>query len=567
MKKSLLLVVIFSFLTTPGAWSQVEKGIELFLLEDFEEAKKTFEQSASQAPDISYYYLGEIALRKNNSEEAAAYYEKGISADGEAVFCRIGKTKLELKSNPEELKKSIKAITNKNKKKAPVLLAAAQAYLDNNLPGETAGVLSMARNADKTYPYIYIFEGDRLKEKGEPGKAATQYEQAVNFDPKCAIAYVKNSMVYESISPTTAINTLKSGLEANPDNILIRKYLSRSYYRNGFYEQAIAEYETLNRSELLQSEDARNYAASLYFAGKYNEALTSLNHIVSNEPNHPVINRLLMYTQDKLKNYDEVIATGKKFFSLPASGENIHYLVTDYTVFADALMAKGQIDEAIETYRKAVAVEPAQGALSKEVAVRLAGADRTAEAADFYQKYIEAESSEDASDYLQLGIYYYRTASQFAGKATAAGKAPAGTVTNSGQSGTEGDPAALKESTSQYVSKADEAFAKVIELAPDSYQGYYWRANANTLLDPDLSKGSASEDYVKTIEILTASGDKENQSKLIEAYRYFSIYHLYQFDANKQATDKNKAREYADKVLQLKPDDETSLKIIEVLNN
>ena len=274
-----------------------------------------------------------------------------------------------------------------------------------------------------------------------------------------------------------------------------------------------------------------------------------------------------MYTQDKLKNYDEVIATGKKFFSLPASGENIHYLVTDYTVFADALMAKGQIDEAIETYRKAVAVEPAQGALSKEVAVRLAGADRTAEAADFYQKYIEAESSEDASDYLQLGIYYYRTASQFAGKATAAGKAPAGAVANSGQSGTEGDSAALKESTAQYVSKADEAFAKVIELAPDSYQGYYWRANANTLLDPDLSKGSASEDYVKTIEILTASGDKENQSKLIEAYRYFSIYHLYQFDANKQATDKNKAREYADKVLQLKPDDETSLKIIEVLNN
>lgn len=567
MKKNQFIVTIFFLFISLTAWSQVDKGVELFLLEDFDKAKKSFEQSVSHDPDISYYYLGEIALRKNNSEEAINYYEKGISANSEAVLCRIGKTKLELKSNPDELKKSIKAITNKNKKKVQVLLAAAQAYLDNNLPEEVANVLSMARNANKAYPYIYIFEGDRLKAKGEPGNAATQYEQAINFDPKCVIAYVKNSMVYESISPTTAINTLKNGLEANPDNTLIRSYLARSYYKNGFYEQAIAEYKTLNREEILESEDARNYAASLYFAGKYNDALTALTQIISKEPNHPVINRLLMYTQDKLKNYNEVIATGKKFFSLPAKGESINFLVTDYTVLAEALMSKGEVDEAVEAYKKAIAIEPGQGTLSKEVATLLASADRTADAASFYHKYIEATSGKEPSDYLQLGIYYYRTAGQFSSKIVTAEKAQAGTTANSGQSGTDTNLSALRDSMTQYVSKADETFAKVIELAPDSYQGYYWRANANTLLDPDLSKGLANEDYLKTIEILVANDDKENQSKLIEAYRYFSIYYLYQFDANKQANDKNKAKEYADKVLQLRPDDDTSLKILEALKN
>lgn len=566
MKKSHLFVTIFFLFITLSAWSQVDKGRELFLLEDFEEAKIAFEQSIAQDPDISYYFLGEIALRKNNSTEAGNYYEKGIQAVGEPLFCRIGKMKLDLKSNQEELKKNIKAITNKNKKNAPLLLAAAQAYLDNNLPGEVANVLSMARSANKAYPYIYIFEGDMLKEKGEAGNAATQYEQAINFDPKCAVAYVKNSLVYESIAATTAINTLKSGLEANPESTLIRKYLARSYYKNGFYEQAITEYELLNRTGALQSEDARNYAASLYFAGKYNEALTSLNDIMSKEPNHPVVNRLLMYTYDKLKNYDEVIATGKKFFSLPA-GENINYLVTDYTVLADALMAKGQIDEAVKAYEKAVAIEPVQPTLSREIATKLAGADRTADAAAFYQKYIDALPNEDASDYLQLGIYYYRTAGKFSTKVAAAEKNQSGTTPNSGQFTTEPTLTVLKDSMAQYVSKADEAFAKVIELAPDSYQGYYWRANANTLLDPDLSKGLANDDYLKMIELLVTSGDKDNQSKLIEAYRYFSIYYLYQFDANKQADNKNKAKEYANKVLQLKPDDDTSLKIIEVLNN
>lgn len=557
MKKSYLLVTIFSFFISLSAWSQVEKGVELFLLEDYDEAKKAFEQSTSQNPDLSYYYLGEIALRKKNTQEAANYYEKGLAADVNAVFSRIGKTKLDLKSNPEEFKKAMKAITSKNKKNSPVLLAAAQAYYDNNLPGEATNAYSMARNANKRNPYVYIFEGDRLKGKAEPGNAATQYEQAINFDPKCAVAYIKNSMVYESISSTTAINTLKAGLEAIPDHTLIRKYLARSYFKNGFYEQAIAEYDKLSR-EQLQAEDLRNKAASFYFAGKYNEALANLNQIASTDSDNPVINRLLMYTHDKLKNIDEVVTIGKKFFSLPGSGDSFNYLVTDYTVYAEALMAKKEIDEAIVIYEKAIVMEPEKaGPIYKEMASMLNSADRQGDAAIFQQKYIDAVSSEEASDYLQLGLYNYRTAGQFSSKVAAIEKGTA-----------EGNVPVLRDSMAQYVANADKAFAKVIELSPDSYQGYYWRANANTLLDPDLSKGLANNDYLKMIQILTENNGNDSQNRfLIEAYRYFSIYHLYQFDANKQADQKTKAREYAEKVLQLKPDDDTSKKILEVLNN
>lgn len=556
MKKNHLSLAIFFLFTCLDAWGQAGKGVDLFLLGCFDDAGKAFEQSAPREPDLSYYFLGELALRKNNPAEAANYYEKGISNGAGAVFCRIGKIKLDLKPNPGEFKKSIKDIAGKNKKKAPVLLAAAQACLYNNMPGEAEAMLSMARNADKAYPYTYIFEGDRLKEKGESGEAATQYEQAINFDPKCAIAYIKKSMVYESVSPTATISTLESGLEANPGNLLLGRYLARSYYKNGFYKQAIAQYEELSSNGALQGEDLRNYAASLYFAEKYNEALEALNRILADDPGHPVANRLLMYTQDKLKNYDAVIAAGKKFFSRPAGGDGVNYLPTDYTVWADALLARGQADEAIGAYKKAVAVDSTGGTLCKEVAAKLAAIDRTADAADFYRKYMETAPGKDAADYLQLGIYYYRTASDFSARAAAAEKA---------RTGAEDNTTVLKESMVRYVSKADTAFAKVVELAPDNYRGYYWRANANTLLDPDLSKGLANEDYLKTIELLAASSDKDNQSKLVEAYRYFSIYHLYRFDANKQANDKNKAWEYADKVLQLKPDDGTSLKIVEIL--
>lgn len=52
MKRSNLLVTIFFLFISLNTWSQVDKGIELFLLQDFEEAKSAFEQSISRDPDI-----------------------------------------------------------------------------------------------------------------------------------------------------------------------------------------------------------------------------------------------------------------------------------------------------------------------------------------------------------------------------------------------------------------------------------------------------------------------------------------------------------------------------------
>jgi hypothetical protein len=110
-----------------------------------------------------------------------------------------------------------------------------------------------------------------------------------------------------------------------------------------------------------------------------------------------------------------------------------------------------------------------------------------------------------------------------------------------------------------------EAFGKVIELAPESYQGYYRRANANTLLDLDLSKGLANSDYQKMIEILVADSEDNNQDRLVEAYRYFAIYYLYQYDASNSNDDKNQSIEYAKKVLELNPEDATATQIVEGL--
>ncbi|HHU26974.1 MAG TPA: tetratricopeptide repeat protein [Bacteroidales bacterium] len=559
MKKNYVLIALFLIALIPAAWSQVDKGLELLLLEDFDEAKKVFEQTATSQPDIAYYYLGEIALQKENTEEAMAHYQKGISADEDAIFCQIGATKLSLKSNPDEFKKSMKGFAKKNRKKAPVLLAVAQAYRYNDMHKDASGALSSARSADKTYPYIYLFEGYWMEKQGNTGGAATQYEQAINFDPNCAVAYVKNSLAYSSVLPSAATNTLKAGLEANPGNELISKYLARNYYRTGFYELAINEYSTLLQKGPLSPVDERNYAASLYFSDKFEEALKALSDILAKEPDHPVMNRLMMYTQNELGNYEEAIAAGEHFFELRSDDEEFTPLLTDFTKLAEAYMAVEAFDQAIEMYRGAVKVNPEETAIYKEVATTLARANRTIEAIEFYQGYIDATQSTESADYMQLGIYNYQVAGQLARKVNAAKKAIEAEET------VEVNLGLLNDSLAQFAGNAVEAFGKVIELAPESYQGYYRRANANTLLDLDLSKGLANSDYQKMIEILVADSEDNNQDRLVEAYRYFAIYYLYQYDASNSNDDKNQSIEYAKKVLELNPEDATATQIVEGL--
>ncbi|MDI9605253.1 MAG: tetratricopeptide repeat protein [Bacteroidota bacterium] len=559
MKKNYLLIALFLIALIPAAWGQVDKGLELFLLENFDEAKKVFEQTSTSQPDIAYYYLGEIALQKENTEEAMAYYQKGIAADEDAVFCQIGVNKLSLKSNPTEFKKSMQGIAKKNRKKAPVLVAVAQAYRYNDMHKEASGALSSARSADKTYPYIYLFEGYWMEKQGNTGGAATQYEQAINFDPNCAVAYVKNSLAYSSVLPSAATNTLKIGLEANPGNELITKHLARNYYRNGFYELAINEYSTLLQQGKLSPEDERNYAASLYFSDRFEEALQALSTILAKEPDHPVMNRLMMYTQNELQNYEEAIAAGEHFFELRSDDEEFKPLKTDFTKLAEAYMAVGSVDKAIEMYKGAVKVDPEETALFKEIASTLARADRTIEAIEFYQGYIDATQSTEPEDFLQLGSYNYQIAGKLARKANAAKKAIEAEET------VEVNLELLNDSLAQFAGKAVEAFTKITDLMPDSYLGYYWRANANTLLDQDLSKGLANSDYQKMIEILIADEEGNNLNKLIEAYRYFAIYYLYQYDSSDSNADKNQSIEYAKKVLELSPEDATATQIVEGL--
>lgn len=544
MRKFILFSLFFNVLFSFSTFAQSNPAIESYLLGDFETAKILFEQSASKTPDISYYFLGEIENANKNINGARANYEKGIAADPSAKYSPIGMAKLNMKSDEKESTKTLERLYKKNKKEVFVVLEVAKAFYENGMVKEGDEVMEEALKNNGKSPWPYVYKGDRLVAMKKVGDAAGQYDQAIHFDPSCAVAYIKSAKVYKDANSTVAVDMLKNALANDPSNIIANKFLAELYFQNGFYPEAISSYEKYFTSGLKTAYDLRNFAASKYFSGDYEGALKAIQEAMANDPNNRVVNRLSMYSYHKLGRLEEAKAAGDKLFQLSSSTEEeANYLLDDYLIYGEVLKEGGKIDEAIAQFRKAIELDSTSHTMYKEIADTYAKNNRLEEAGDVYQEMIDASEQKELGDYLQMGVYYYQAA---------------GSVAKSE------DPAE-KAKLEGYVKKANAAFSKVIELAPESYQGYYWRATTNTLLDPDLTKGLANTDYNKTIEILleAAADGNGNKNRLVEAYRYFAIYYLYQFDATKKADDKDKSKTYAEKVLELNPEDATSKQILD----
>ena len=550
MKMKFFLGSFLSLIISISALAQNSPGADYLSLGELKLAKEYFTKRVGQSPAESNYYLGEIAFQEGNMAEAKRNYEAALAANPESALGAIGLAKLELKSNTKVAEDQLKEVQKKNKKDVNVILAIAQAYLDNGMKDKAMEKLQDARKVDKKSPYIYIFEGDILAKENKPGDAAMQYDQAINFDASCVLAYMKGAKVYEFINRKTATDLLKKAIEINPEYKIAYKDLAQVSYRDGFYPDAIAAYKEYFKGGDYTVEDITRYAAAEYFTQQYNEAKTLIGEGLSKEPNNFVLNRLSLYTNNDLKDYQAGLAAGDKFFSVPrGTGDTAKYLKQDFLAYANVLKETGNKPKAIEQYKKVAELDPSNVDVYKEIATICATEKMYPEAAEFYKKYTELGGEKiDAQDFYQLGLYYIN-----AGRA-----AKVDTVSVSAD--------VAKAKSVEFYKLADGAFATVAERIPDSYLGFYQRARVNFELDPDSEQGLAKPHYEKTIEVILAKGDTDNNKILVEAYSYLSYYYYLQYDKSKKAEDKANVKVYAEKVLELDPENANGKALFEFAN-
>lgn len=545
MKIRTLISTFLALAVSVSILAQSNPGVTLMKLGELELAKQHFTKLMNENPAEAQYYLGEVAWDGGNVDEAKKHYAAAAAADAESLLGQIGVAKSELKVNEKEAKKTLENIYKKNKKNIVVVLEVAKAFYDNDMVAEGDKAVEEAKKSDKSNPLIYILEGDRQLKAGKTGDAAMQYDQAIHFDGNNVLALIKGGKVYETINPSIAIEQFKKAMEIDPSNTLVNRYLAKVYSSSGRHPQAIAIYREYFMNDNYNLEDIRYFATSLYFNKNYADAKEILEQGLKRDDKNFVFNRLMMYSQKELKDYEDGLATASKFFDLRAATDS-GYIDLDYINYGELLSKNGKIDEALVAYKKAIELNPDNVNLFKDLAASMASNKLNAEAAEYMNHYLEAMGEEsEASDYYTLGRYY-----QSAGQAL--------------QQDTL--PEAQAKSVEMYK-KADAAFEVVTERLPENYLGYFMRGGANALLDPDMKQGLAKPFYEKTIEIIKANDEVEQRKNIIlTSYQYLAILNYYNFVDSKSSEAKALAKEYCEKYCELNPNNDNINAILEELS-
>lgn len=97
---------------------------------------------------------------------------------------------------------------------------------------------------------------------------------------------------------------------------------------------------------------------------------------------------------------------------------------------------------------------------------------------------------------------------------------------------------------------ADSIFGYVAGKSTNSYLGNFWRARANSSLDPETEKGLAKPYYEAALELLEKNA-QNNVKQIVECYSYLGYYFYVK-------GEKQTSISYWNKILKIDPTNEVA---------
>jgi hypothetical protein len=295
-----------------------------------------------------------------------------------------------------------------------------------------------------------------------------------------------------------------------------------------------------------------------------------------------VLNRYKMYLDARLGNTETGIADAERFFAI--RGGDATYLPMDYTMYGTILKNAGRTHEAIEQYEKAIALNPDLLETYDEAVSMARSIDDYNLGARYYERMLEVKKRMDEDKYNNdrlvdintLGNLYYQ-----AGTLTTVEKHPELVDALMAEQAWEGrliaDIDTLNadslRSDKEYFSagyrkynllRAESLFSELVELAPESYTGYYYLARTNNALHPGndgIQNGIPGEHYSKTVSVIDARDEETPMSSMMqralkEGLGYLAYYHY-------MKDDTENAVKYATRLLELDPENANAKAILE----
>ncbi len=525
MKKITLTLAAVALAFSMQAQS-AKDGEKLLNYGKYESAKKMLQSAGKEEEN---YYLGLSELGLGNIAAAKQIFGK----DPKSFYNQAGMARvLFAEGKKDEAKKLLQEIVDGAKKKDYEKYKIAADAITYSEGGAITDAIAWYQKAMEKEPTakMHIALGDaylRQRNSQSDGEAMSNYEKAVQLGTDNSLAYSRiGALWYAARNYESALENYEKAKNADQANPLPYRDLADAYYRVGKYELAktnIEKYLTLSDKS---SDDLVQYVHILFLSKHYPEALQKLDEVMSGGVEKPYFYRLKGFSQYETKDYTNALANMRTFYSKetkPGAIIQDDYMYTGkiFTALSgtDSSNAKMYTDSANFYLEKAVAMDTAadKSETYRKIAENFKDAKRYADAGKWYGKIIAANPDAPSIDYYWWGYWSYY-----------------------GQNYTD----------------AAKAFATMTEKFPDDrHISLYWQAAVGAATDQEAKTGAG----VKFFEDWLAhskEGVEKNAAWVMQGYQYLGFYYYNQ-------SNEAKAKEYAQKILGLQPDNEFAKQIID----
>lgn len=508
------------------------EGVEYYKADQFGNAKELLLRNLDKPgtdKSVSYYYLGQLAIREKNNAQAEKYFNEGIAADANNPYNYVGLGYLALQNGDKKAaEKYFKEAENKSKKDASVLVEIARSYYDVDpvlYKKEYEKKIADAQKKDIANTDSYILQGDMLIDQAYQtgdsklyGQAAAKYDLATSYDATSSPAYVKYATMYiDTHNPQYAVQKLEELLANNPTSALGQRELANAYYESGMFRKAAEQYGKYVKNPNHFKEDEDQYAFLLYYDERFQDGYDYSTSLLAENPGNFTAQRFQFMNAAQLDSMkDNLLPMAESLLAAHKSNPENVFAPIDYNLISLELAKDGRLDDGVALVKEGIAKYPDNIGLYKQLSTVYLEGNQLDNAADAYIDYIGKIGDEAGYvDYLTVCLYSY-------------------------YAGATGDNAA-------YLDKAEEYANKAMQDRPDMYKPYKVLGDiAIARATDDDAKASAGVPmYEQGVVVLEENNDPRYADDAKKMYKYLGTFYY--------KKDNAKAKDYFNRLIAIDP--------------
>lgn len=446
-------------------------------------------------------------------------------------------------SDPEAANKTFKKLLGKVKKNKEQAVAVGKFFLDKNIYPCAKQCANIAYTADHTYvPGLMLSVGVNLMRRNY-GEAGAKLDEILANDPDNIEALRLSARVYKYVNPYAAKDILGQIIEKDPTYLDAYKQLGDIAYQLEEYKDACAAFKTFfdgtPNPTIDDLRSGENYLLSLMNQQDAYTMKEMAAKLLPIDPKDMVVRRMKFFAD--MDTYDYAAAKEDIGYITNQEYNDTLYLYLDYVYAANyASEVEENLEQAIEFYKKGLAIDPSKAAGYKEVANLYRRLKNPAEGVAYYEKHLELLGEKaDEADKLGFGVYLTNVKDAVPDKED-------GTVD--------------VEARMAVIQKADPYFDEYMKEQPDRYQGPFYRAKL-WIRDNQAAEDEPKMYYERTLEIINSLPADEAEKAMTykkTALTYLMIYYL---KTNDDATCKT----FVDQILAIDPADKLANQVKTVL--